>query len=1039
MSTTNEKAFETYLEQMLNESGWLLGTRAEWDKARALFPARVFAFIEATQPKLWAEMAAQHGGNLQTMLIDALGKELDIKGSLHVLRHGFKFYGKLFRLAYFKPAHTLSPDVLELYAQNQLTVTRQVPCHPGDHSTTDIVLAVNGLPVATIELKNPGTHQTWRHAIKQYQTDRDPRAPLFDFKKRALVHFAADPDEVWMTTRLAKEKTFFLPFNRGSHPGQIQCGAGNPQHASGYRSGYFWQETLQRDSFLDILGHFIFIEKDEQKVDDGRGGKKLVTTEKMVFPRYHQLDAVRALVAAARSENAGHNYLIQHSAGSGKTNSISWLSHRLASLHNAQDQKVFDCVIVITDRKVLDKQLQDAIYQVEHAQGVVKAIDQDAKQLADALIDGTKIVITTLQKFPFVLRGLLRAAGAENQDKASDEEKAQAKAWQEAIARRRYAVIVDEAHSSQTGETARELKSILGANGQSVAQNGTGDDEADWEDRLNQIMASRGQQLNLSFFAFTATPKGKTLELFGRPGASGQSEAFHTYSMRQAIEEGFILDVLRNYTTYSTWFKFVKTVEDDPAIPKKKGAKALAKFKELHPHNIEQKTEVIVEHFREHVRHQLGGRGKAMVVTASRIQAVRYKLAFERYIQEQGYADIRSLVAFSGTVKDPDTGVEYTEPGMNPDAVTGKPIPESQLPERFGSSDYQVLLVANKYQTGFDQPLLCAMYVDKRLDGVQAVQTLSRLNRKIAGKDEPFVLDFVNKPEEIYAAFKPYFDSTSLQESANPEMLPSIKHELDQLQIYHWSEVEAFARIFYRQPNRQNPADHAHMQRHLQTAVDRFKAIEDDEVRSTFRDKLGGYVRMYSFLSQILPYADQDLEMLYSYGRFLLPHLPLDRDNTVVKIGNEVELQYYRLQRVSSGPIELKVGEQEGVYSPTDVGTGKAKEEKTPLSEIIQVLNERFGTAFTEEDRLFFDQIKARATSNSQVIQTAMANPLDKFQLGVRKLIEDLMIQRMAENDKIVTRYMDDGDFQRTAFPILAKEIFEAVHAQQKPAGDGAA
>ena len=1031
MAQTTEKAFETYLEQMLTEGGWLPGTNAEWDKARALFPARVFAFIESTQPKLWAEMATQHGSNLQTMLIDALGKELDIKGSLHVLRHGFKFYGKLFRLAYFKPAHALSPDVLALYAQNQLTVTRQVPCHPGDHSTTDIVLAVNGLPVATIELKNPGTHQNWRHAIKQYQSDRDPRAPLFDFKKRALVHFAADPDEVWMTTRLVKEKTFFLPFNRGSHPGQIQCGAGNPQHASGYRSGYFWQETLQRDSFLDILGHFIFIEKDEQKVDDGRGGKKLVTTEKMVFPRYHQLDAVRALVAAARVENAGHNYLIQHSAGSGKTNSISWLSHRLASLHNAQDQKVFDCVIVITDRKVLDKQLQDAIYQIEHAQGVVKAIDQDAKQLADALIDGTKIVITTLQKFPFVLRGLLRTAGAENQDKASDEEKAQAKAWQEAIAGRRYAVIVDEAHSSQTGETARELKSILGANAQNGAQNGTGDDEADWEDRLNQIMASRGQQQNLSFFAFTATPKGKTLELFGRPGTSAQPEAFHTYSMHQAIEEGFILDVLRNYTTYSTWFKFVKTVEDDPAIPKKKGAKALAKFKELHPHNIEQKTEVMVEHFREHVRHQLGGRGKAMVVTASRIQAVRYKLAFERYIQEQGYADIRSLVAFSGTVKDPDTGVEYTEPGMNPDAVTGKPIPESQLPERFGSSDYQVLLVANKYQTGFDQPLLCAMYVDKRLDGVQAVQTLSRLNRKIAGKDEPFVLDFVNKPEEIYAAFKPYFDSTSLQESANPEMLPSIKHELDQLQIYHWSEVEAFARIFYRQPDRQNPADHAHMQRHLQPAVDRFKAIEDDEVRTTFRDKLGGYVRMYSFLSQILPYADQDLEMLYSYGRFLLPHLPLDRDNTVVKIGNEVELQYYRLQRVSSGPIELTVGEPEGVYSPTDVGTGKAKEEKAPLSEIIQVLNERFGTTFNDEDRLFFDQIMARATSNSQVIQTAMANPLDKFLLGVRKLIEDLMIQRMAENDKIVTRYMDDGEFQRTAFPILAKEIFEAVHSRQ--------
>jgi type I restriction enzyme, R subunit len=418
-----------------------------------------------------------------------------------------------------------------------------------------------------------------------------------------------------------------------------------------------------------------------------------------------------------------------------------------------------------------------------------------------------------------------------------------------------------------------------------------------------------------------------------------------------------------------------------------------------------------------------------MVVTASRIQAVRYKLAFERYIKEQGYSDIRPLVAFSGTVKDPDTGIEYTEPGMNIDVMNGKPISEGQLAERFSSSDYQVLLVANKYQTGFDQPLLCAMYVDKRLDGVQAVQTLSRLNRKIAGKDEPFVLDFINKPEDIYAAFKPYFDSTSLQESARPEILPAIKHELDQMQVYYWSEVEAFAHIFYRQPDRQNPADHAHMQRHLQPAVDRFKAVAEDERRAAFRDKLGSYVRMYSFLSQILPYADQDLEMLYSYGRYLLPHLPLDRDNTVVKLGNEVELQYYRLQRVSSGAIDLKVGEAEGVYGPTEVGTGKTKEEKAPLSEIIQVLNERFGTAFTEEDRLFFDQIKARASSNTQVIQTAMANPLDKFQLGVRKLIEDLMIQRMSENDKIVTRYMDDSQFQNAAFPILAREIFEAVHA----------
>src|ERR1035437_6628432 len=597
MSQTNERAFETYVEEiLLTKGGWRPGTNAEWVKERALFPARVFAFLQDTQPKLWQEMKDLHATGLEAMLLNALVKELEVKGSLHILRHGFKFYGKTFRLAYFKPAHGLNYDVLALYNKNHLTVTRQVPCHPGDHSTLDMLLAVNGLPVATIELKNPGTGQSWRNAVQQYRDDRDPNAPLFQFKKRALVHFAADPDEIHMVTRLLKSKTRFLPFNRGSHPGEIKCGAGNPQHESGYRTGYFWEETLQFDSFLDILGHFMFLETKEEKVDDGKGGKQRVVRETMVFPRYHQLDAVRKLIAATRGDGAGANYLVQHSAGSGKTNSISWLSHRLASLHNDADQKVFDCVIVITDRRVLDKQLQDAIYQIEHAQGVVKAVDQDSKQLAAALIDGTKIVITTLQKFPFVLRGLLHATGAESQEKASAEETQQAKEWAAAIAARKYAVIVDEAHSSQSGETARELKAILGA---PVAAT-NGEDEPDWEDRLNEVLQSRGRRPNLSFFAFTATPKGKTLELFGRKGASGQPEAFHTYSMRQAIEEDFILDVVKNYTTYATYYRLVKAVEDDPDVPKKKAARALAKFMSLHPHNIEQKTEVMVEHFRLH-------------------------------------------------------------------------------------------------------------------------------------------------------------------------------------------------------------------------------------------------------------------------------------------------------------------------------------------------------------------------------------------------------------------------------------------------------
>ncbi len=1021
---TSEAAFEAYIEHVLiNQSGWTQGTNQDWNKERAIFAPQAIAFIKDTQHDLWEQMVTLHGDELEDKLIHALCKELDLKGTLDVLRHGFKFYGKTFKLAYFKPANALNPDVLELYAKNRLTVTRQVPCHPNDNSTMDLVFALNGLPVATCELKNPSTHQTWRDAVRQYKKDRDQRAPLFSFKKRALVHFAADTDEVHMATRLLGDKTFFLPFNRGSQPGAIACGKGNPAHPSGHRTGYFWEEVLQRDSFLDIVGHFMFVEHRDEKVHDGKGGKKRVVRETMIFPRYHQLNAVRKLVTASRSEGAGKNYLIQHSAGSGKTNSISWLSHRLASLHNDEDEKVFDCVVVITDRQVLDRQLQDAIYQIEHAQGVVQLIDQDSKQLAKALVDGTKIVVTTIQKFPFVLRGLLHVAGADQIEGATDEEKQQAQEWEQQIAKRRYAVIVDEAHSSQTGETARELKAILGAGG------GVEDDEEiDFEDRLNQIMESRGKQQNLSFYAFTATPKGKTLELFGQVGSSGKPEAFHTYSMRQAIEEGFILDVLRNYTTYKTYFDLVKSIEDDPNLPKRRATRSLAKFMSLHSHNIEQKTEVMIEHFRRNVKHLMGNRAKAMVVTGSRLHTVRYMIAFEKYIAENDYDDVRPLVAFSGTVKDPESGLEYTEPSMNTDIVTGKSISEAQLPERFDSDDYQILLVANKYQTGFDQPLLQTMYVDKRLAGVQAVQTLSRLNRTCPGKESPFVLDFVNEPDDIYTSFKPYFDTTSLQDTSDPVQLEMLKHDMDEMQVYHWSEVEAFTEIFYKPLARHNVHDHARMEKHLRPAVDRFVALEDDDLRQLFRDKLSSYVSLYAFLSQIMPWTDPDLERLYSFGRFLLPHLPTGRDVVVIRPEDDVALRYYRLERVSAGAIDLGTGDMVEVKSPTDVGTGKATDPDVPLSDIIDVLNERFGTEFTEEDRLFFEQIMEKACGDEQVIKTARANPIDKFELGIRSLIESFMIQRMTENDQIVSRYMDDKEFQNMVFPLLAKDIFETVH-----------
>ena len=1027
MKATTEKAFEAYIQETMASRGWISGSNQLWDKNKALFPEYAIAFIKGTQPQLWSRMERLHGGELPAKLIKALMDEREIKGTLFIIRHGFKLNGEVFKLAYFKPAHGLVQEATALFSKNTLHVTRQIACHSTGSDTVDMLFSLNGIPIATIELKNPYTGQTWRDAVAQYTRDRDPRAPLFRFTKGAVVHFAIDPDEVHMATRLNGDKTFFLPFNRGSAPCEIDCGKGNPQHPSGHRTGYFWEDVLERESFLDIVGNFIFLETKEETIDDGAGGRKKVIKETMIFPRYHQLDAVRALIRSAIVEGAGNNYLIQHSAGSGKTNSISWLSHRLSSLHTATDEKIFDCVIVITDRRVLDKQLQDAIYQIEHAQGVVKAIDKSSRQLAEALVDGTKIVITTLQKFPFILQGLLHIARADNPDNPDDASIARAKEWQDAIAARTYAVIVDEAHSSQTGETARELKRILGA-GMATGVEAEDNEENgfDWEDGLNQVMESRGKQKNMSFFAFTATPKGKTLELFGRTGASGKPEAFHTYSMKQAIEEGFILDVLRRYTTYKTYFKLVKSVEDDPAMPSKKARKKLGKFMALHPYNIEQKTEIIVEHFREHVRHKLNGRGKAMVVTGSRLHAVRYMLAFQNYIEENHYTDIRPLVAFSGTVRDPENEKDYTEPSMNIDVVTGKNILEKQLPDKFDSSDYQVLLVANKYQTGFDQPLLCAMYVDKRLDGVQAVQTLSRLNRMTSGKELPFVLDFVNEADDIYMAFKPYYAVTTLQEPSNPSNLEKLKHELNEYQVYLWSEVVGFCHAFYLPHYKQAPSDHARMEKMIQPATDRFKALDEGK-KEAFYEKITAYASFYSFISQILPYCDQELEMLYSYARHLIPHLDYGENGVIPHPEKDVALQYYRLEKVMSGSIVLEEGDQYGVKSPTAVGTGKTIDENKPLSEIIQALNDRFGTDFSEEDRLFFEQIKEKASKDERIIQTAKANSLDKFELGIKAIIESLMMQRMSENDGIVTRYMDDRSFRKTVFPILAKEIYKSI------------
>jgi type I restriction enzyme R subunit len=1018
MKTHGESTYESYLASTLAGHGWAMRMCADtaWDSERAWFPGEILAFIQATQGDLWKQMAGQHGPALGGMLLSTLAKDLDQVGLLEVLRHGFKFYGKRFHIAAFKPAHGLNPETLSRYGKNALAVTRQVPCHLDEQGRErrplDLVLSLNGLPFATVELKNPFTGQTVRDAIRQYQRDRDPRDLIFQFKKRALVHFAVDPDEVWMTTRIQGSHTRFLPFNRGSHPGTVGCGAGNPLHPSGHRTAYLWDEVLQRDSVLDILNCFCFIEKKERFIDDGTGGRKKLVTENLVFPRYHQLDAVRRLTGATVAEGVGQGYLIQHSAGSGKTNSIAWLAHRLSNLHDQQDRKLVHSVIVVTDRTILDTQLQEAIYQIDHAHGVVQPIDEDSDQLAQALIDGTQIIITTLQKFPFVTEKV------------------------GALPDRRYAVIIDEAHSSQSGESARQMKETLGLEERRAAEaKATYDvqvdpDEPTYEDRIHEVMESRGRQPNISFFAFTATPKGKTLQMFGRKGADGNYVAPYLYTMRQAIEEEFILDVLSNYTTYQRFFKLGSIAQADKLVDKQKANSALVQYMNLHPHNLDQKTAVMIEHFRACVRQRINGRAKAMVVTGSRLQAVRYMKSFRSYIASRGYTDVRCLVAFSGTVIDPEDKQEYTEPGMNLDVITGKPISEKGLRDRFASDDYQVLLVANKYQTGFDQPLLCAMYVDRPLTGVQAVQTLSRLNRTCPGKKEVLVLDFVNKTDDIKKAFQPFYEQTVLSEEADPQQLYTLSRDLDAAGILHAPQIDAFAAVFYKPREQQNPADHARMNQILDPAVERFKAMPTPEEREDYRTKLNRFIRLYAFLAQIIPFTDVDLEKLYAASRFLLSKLPPPDRGPAIHLGDEVELRYYRLQKAGEGSIALDKSVVGEVKGPTDVGTGMATSEQVKLSTIIDKLNERFGTNFTERDKLFFDQVQAEAEADPEVVQTALANPFENFLLDLRKRMEGIMVDRMAQNDEIVAKYLDDKSFQEVAFLSMATEIFKNIRAQ---------
>ena len=989
----DERGFEESVEAALLAGGYLKSEPAHFDPVLGLDTAELFAFIGTTQITEWERLLGRYGNDpdaAQRGFAKRLAAELDARGTVEVLRQGVVDLGVTIRLAFFQPAHGLTPELQERYAANRVSVTRQLAYEPQSPKTLDLVLLVNGIPTATAELKNPLTNQTVEHAIGQYRSDRDPANVTL--ARRALVHFAVDPDRVAMTTKLAGQATQFLPFNLG-HDG----GAGNPPNPSGHRTSYLWERVWTRDAWMDLLARFIHVERPTQGSPAARRA-----AERVVFPRFHQWDAVLALEAHAREYGAGHSYLVEHSAGSGKSNTIAWMAHRLSSLHDDSDRKVFDKVVVITDRVVLDRQLQETIYQFEHTRGVVVKIDRDSAQLADALAgEQARIIVTTLQKFPFVL------------DKISG------------LPARRYAVIVDEAHSSQTGEAAKDLRLVLGTTEETELTAAEAEDAGfiaqaidPVEEALAKAVGARGRQQNLSFLAFTATPKARTLEMFGTLNPeTGKYEPFHLYSMRQAIEEGFILDVLANYVTYQTYWRIEKAVENDPLYEAPKARREIARFVSLHPSNLAQKAEIIVEHFRTHTAAKIAGQAKAMVVTSSRLHAVHYKQAIDAYIAKKGYTDLAALVAFSGRVID-EHDLSYSEAAMNG-------FPEAQTAERFATTDYQVLIVAEKFQTGFDQPLLHTMYVDKVLTGLNAVQTLSRLNRIHPNKADTFVLDFRNETEDIVAAFEPYYGRT-VAPPTDPNLLFDTRRRLDDFDVLRPEEIEATVALLLAG----DAKAHGRVYAALDSAVERFGALGEED-RLGFKDALDKFVRTYSFLSQVVSFGDTKLERDYTYCRALASRL---RDATSVErldLGTEVELTHLKTEMTFEGSLSLDADDGE---VSTIFGEGRGRQSDPQLehlSEIVEELNERFGLALDERDQLLFDQFEETWAADADVVDQARSNTLENFRLVFDHRFLDTVVSRMDENEAIFKRILDDEEFRQVLMDLYASRVYRRARSDR--------
>jgi type I restriction enzyme R subunit len=915
-----ERKFEEHIEEQLLNSGYHKRRLEDYDKDLCLIPEEVIQFIQATQPKEYEKLQRQYGAETSNKLCYRLSKEIRNKGALHVLRKGIKDRGAMFRLAYYKPASGMNPEHQILYEKNRFSVVRQLRYSKKTENSLDLAIFLNGIPIITAELKNSLTGQIVDDAIKQYQTDRDPREPLFMFK-RCLVHFAVGNEKVFMSTKLQGESTRFLPFNKDTE---------NPVNPNGHKTAYLWEDILQPDTLLNMINDYLHIHTKTEKYWDKTRGVIESTREVFVFPRYHQLDLVRHLLHAVKVDGAGHSYLVQHSAGSGKSYEIAWLCHQLARLYQKETDKerLFDSIIVVTDRRVLDKQLRDNIKQFEQTPGVVKAVEKNSEELKRALEDGKDIITTTLQKFPVISDAMTKLPG------------------------HRFAVIIDEAHSSQSGESAKHLKKTLSANLADAEEEDR--DEFDPEDAIIAEIRTRGRQSHITYFAFTATPKNKTLELFGHKDADGKFVAFHIYSMRQAIEEGFILDVLEHYTTFKRYFKLVKKIEGDKEYERKKAVQLLTSYVDLQPHAIEMKSGIMLDLFMEKTVNAIQGRGRAMVVTRSRLHAVKYYQMFKKLMTDRNL-QIQPLVAFSGTVEDPDTGEEYTEISLN------RLPPRVSITDAFKTPEYRILIVAEKFQTGFDEPFLHTMYVDKKLGGVHAVQTLSRLDRTMRGKTETLVLDFVNEAEEIQKSFQPYFQTTFLEEETDPNKLYDLQSELEQFGIYTTDEVKEFALIFF------NPEEKAEkLQPILDSVVNAWRYIAAETRREDFRSLLQRFIRLYGFVSQLISFEDIELEELYVFAKNLNRKLPKREKRIPNEIREAVDLDSFRIQETFTGSLPLVNGDSK----ISGIANGRpqhAEEEKDFLSNIINALNETYGLNLTDEDKVDLKRIKEKLEENEEL------------------------------------------------------------------------